>query len=472
MPKILVVDDDITLCSMLIRRIESAGYSAVSAHTLLDGFNLAHESNFDAILLDVVLPDGNGVEYITHFFNVQSNPEIIIMTGAGDPHGAECAIKLGAWGYLEKQHIIRDLLLPITRALEYRKEKQKVVTIKVALRRERIIGDSPAINTCLDQLAAAATSDACVLITGETGTGKEIFARTLHDNSSRAKMPFIVIDCAALPESLVESVLFGHIKGSFTGASVAQQGLIQLANGGTLFLDEVGELPLDIQKKFLRVLQEGKYRPVGSAREITSNFRVIAATNRNLDVMINQGQFRSDLLFRLRSFHLHLPPLRDRLEDIPTLVRHITSRICTQMTLEHKIFSADFIEYLQSHGWPGNVRELDQLLEEVCTQARQHHTLFSYHLPDRIRIHQAQGMLENPFPAFQPVLEKKQLQVHQPSLMKDPVPWKKYKQMMEKEYLAHVMAYADGNIQEASKISGISRARVYQLISKTKYNKP
>lgn len=204
---------------MLTRRIESAGYSATSAPTLADGFNLASAGNYDVILLDVILPDGNGVEYLKHFSSVQSNPEIIIITAAGDTHGAECAINSGAWSYLEKEHVIRDLFLPLTRALEYRKEKQKTVIIKVALKRERIIGESAAINTCLDQLAAAATSDASVLITGETGTGKEIFARTLHDNSARAEMPFIVIDCASLPESLIESTLFGHMKGAFTGAS-------------------------------------------------------------------------------------------------------------------------------------------------------------------------------------------------------------------------------------------------------------
>lgn len=470
MPKILVVDDDIHLCTMITRRIKSAGYNVSSAHTLADGIHLALTENYDVILLDVVLPDGSGVESLTRFSSVRSQPEIIIMTGAGDPDGAECAIKSGAWSYLEKPHIIRDLLLPITRALDYRREKQKVVTRKVALKRESIIGQSFAINACLDQLAAASTSEANVLITGATGTGKEIFARTLHENSSRAKMPFIVIDCAALPEPLVESTLFGHTKGAFTGATENQKGLVLLANGGTLFMDEVGELPLETQKKFLRVLQEGKYRPVGGPKEISSDFRVIAATNRDVELMTSQGDFRPDLLYRLRSFHLHLPPLRERLEDIPALAHHITSRICTKLQIEQKRLSEDFIEYLQSYFWPGNVRELDQLLEEVCTQARYHHTLFSYHLPKHIRIHQAQGMLEKTEPLHQSVRVNVQPGNHHLEMTKEPLPWKEYKALIESEYLTHLMNYAGNNIQEAIRISGLSRARMYQLINKAKGN--
>lgn len=469
MAAILIVDDDATLCSMLARRIESAGHAAACANTIEEGFNSAHTGNFDVVLLDVVLPDGNGLDHIVRFTSVPSTPEIIVMTGAGDSNGAESAIKSGAWSYLVKPHVIRDLLLSLTRALDFRLEKQTVQAIRVSLKREKIIGSSSPIVACLDLLAVASTSMASVLITGETGTGKEVFARTLHENSPRANKPFIIVDCAALADTLIESTLFGHTKGAFTGAANAQQGLIQAADGGTLFLDEVGELPLDVQKKFLRVLQEGSYRQVGSIREAFSDFRLITATNRNIEQMSKDGQFRADLLFRLRSFHLHLPPLRDRLEDIPELTRQLTSEICSRFQIEPKRIATDFLEYLSCYHWPGNIRELQNLLEEVCAQARNHHTLFSYHLPQYIRIYQAQRMLEKIVSAPGAGYPDRRVTSDQSlaTSITRPVLWKEYKRNMEREYIANLMAYVSGNIAEAVAISGLSRARIYQLLNKS-----
>lgn len=462
MADILIVDDDKMLCSMLVRRLESVDHAVTCAHTLTDGIHMVREADFDVVFLDVKLPDGNGLDSLIHFSSVDSSPEIIIMTGAGESSGAEKAIKSGAWSYLEKPHVIRDLLLPLTRALEYRKEKQTTSIVKVALKRGKIIGDGPAITACLDKLANAATGEASVLLTGDTGTGKEVFARALHENSPRAEKPFVIIDCASLPDTLIESTLFGHARGAFTGAEKAQEGLIQLANGGTLFLDEVGELPLDVQKKFLRVIQEGRYRPVGSTTECYSDFRVVSATNRDIDRMVEAGMFRADLLFRLRSFHICLPPLRMRIEDIPVLARHTVSCLCDRLQIEQKVLTSEFVEHLQAHPWPGNVRELQQLLEEVCARAYQHHTLFSYHLPDHIRIGQAQRKLQN-----RPE-EHEKAKVLRKELNR-PLPWKGYKAMMEIEYLTHLMAYTAENIQEACAISGISRARFYQLLNKIEY---
>ena len=459
MADILIVDDDKMLCSMLVKRLESVGHTVLCAYTLATGLQAVAEAAFDVVFLDVRLPDGNGLDALTHFSSAPSTPEVIIMTGAGDSSGAEQAIKTGAWSYLEKPHVIRDLLLPLARALEYRKEKHTITTVKVALKRDTIIGDGPAITACLDKLANAATGESSVLITGETGTGKEVFARALHENSPRAEKPFVIIDCASLPETLIESTLFGHTRGAFTGAEKAKEGLIQLANGGTLFLDEVGELPLDVQKKFLRVIQEGNYRPVGSTTELYSDFRVVAATNRDLEKMVQDGKFRADLLFRLRSFYLPLPPLRVRTEDIAVLARYIVTSLCDRLQIEQKLLSTDFIEHLQAHPWPGNVRELQQLLEEVCSRAYQHHTLFAYLLPEHIRIHQAQRKLQNRVEGeAEPSTRRKALN--------RPWPWKEYKAMMEIEYLTHLMTYTTKNIKEACEVSGISRARVYQLLKK------
>lgn len=459
MPNVLIVDDDKTLNSMLKRRLESVGHTATCVYTLSDGLTTAQNGEFDVVFLDVKLPDGNGLEHFSSFANVQSTPEIIIMTGSGDTQGAERAITSGAWSYLEKPHVIRDLLIPLTRALEFRKQKQTTSTRKVALKRERIIGESPAITECFDQLVNAANCESNVLLTGETGTGKELFAEAVHANSDRANKPFVVIDCASLPENLIESILFGHAKGAFTGAEREKDGLIQLADGGILFLDEVGELPFDIQKKFLRIIQEGQYRRVGSTTESFSNFRVIAATNRDLDQMSLSGEFRSDLLFRIRSCHIHLPPLRERLEDIPLLAKHIVAQLCHRLQIEQKVLTNDFLSHLDNHPWPGNIRELYQLLEEVCTRAYQYHTLFAYHLPAHIRISQAQLSLQDRSTSH----KKKQKQF---KTVNKPLSWKEHKTVSEKEYLIHLMTYAAQDIQEACEISGMSRARLYQLLKK------
>lgn len=459
MANILIVDDDEILSSMLKRRLTSGGHEAICTHTLASGMNVACEGMFDVVFLDVKLPDGNGLEQLPYFSNVDSKPEVIIITGAGDRSGAELAIKSGAWSYLEKPHVIRDLLLPLTRALEFREQKQSTSTVKVVLKRKQIIGESPALIACLDQLANAATGESSVLITGETGTGKELFARAVHENSNRSGQPFIVVDCASLPETLIESTLFGHTKGAYTGAEKAEEGLIKLADGGTLFLDEIGELPFDLQKRFLRVIQEGKYRPVGSLTEVSSNFRVVAATNRNLEKMSQIGAFRDDLMFRLRSFHIHLPPLRERTEDIPPLAQHIISQLCDRLQIDYKSLTAEFIAHIKAYSWPGNVRELYQLLEEVCTRAHLHHTLFAYHLPDHMRINLAHSRLKNTFG------DSTERQYRQNSTSK-PLQWKEHKVVSEKEYLIHLMAYSSENIQEACEVSGISRARIYQLLKR------
>ena len=229
----------------------------------------------------------------------RSSPEIIVITGMGHPDEAELAIKSGAWDYIEKPASFEAIKLPLIRALEYRAErKPKAPTV---LKRNGIIGDSEEITACLELLSQAADSDANVLITGETGTGKELFAKVIHANSRRAKSNFVVVDCTALPETLVESVLFGHARGAFTGAETSEEGLVRQAHGGTLFLDEIGELPVLIQKRFLRVIQEHRFRAVGGRREISSDFRLMAATNRDLEDMVREGRFREDLLFRLRT---------------------------------------------------------------------------------------------------------------------------------------------------------------------------
>lgn len=393
MPKILIVDDDHVLCRMMADQLLKDRHQPLVANTLYDGLSLAQDEAIDLVLLDVQLPDGNGLEVLTEFTSAGSKPEVIIITGQGEPDGAEKAILSGAWGYIEKPYVIRDLPLHMSRALEYRKEKKKIKRMPVALKRANIIGNSASLNSCLDQLASAATCDVNVLITGETGTGKELFAKAIHQNSKRSENNFVIVDCAALPETLIESTLFGHVKGAFTGAERSQNGLIQHADGGTLFLDEVGELPLSIQKNFLRVLQEHEFLPVGAKERQYSNFRVVAATNRDLHQMVKEGTFRDDLLFRLQAVNIHLPPLRERIDDIRDLAVHFLARLCERYGVETKGVAADFIEILSMYDWPGNVRELYQTIEQVFTEPSLGPTCFSIHLPPRFRVLQAKAGL-------------------------------------------------------------------------------
>ncbi|MCK7480222.1 MAG: sigma 54-interacting transcriptional regulator [Candidatus Moduliflexus flocculans] len=271
---VLIIDDDKIICDWITNVVTQLGHRAVSAHLLRDGLKRLQSEPFDVVFVDVHLPDGDGLEILPKIKAARSSPETIVITALGHPDEAELAIRGGAWDYLEKPASFDAIKCPIIRALEYRSERKP--GNGAVLKRNGIIGDSAKIVSCLELVGQAADSDVNVLITGETGTGKELFAKVVHANSRRAKKSFVVVDCTALPETLVESVLFGHARGAFTGAETSEVGLVKQADGGTLFLDEIGEMPLSIQKKFLRVVQEHRFRPVGGRREISSDFRLMA----------------------------------------------------------------------------------------------------------------------------------------------------------------------------------------------------
>jgi two-component system NtrC family response regulator len=452
MADVLIIDDDKALAKMLVDQIVSAGHRAEAANTLDEGLHAIKKYSFDVVFLDVQLPDGNGLEFLPQFKEAPSKPEVIIITGQGEADGAEKAIVSGAWSYIEKPYVFRELSLHLARALQYRQEKKKVVEIPVALKRDKIIGSGTALKKCLDQVARAAACNVSVLITGATGTGKELFAKAIHENSARTGKNFVVVDCAALPETLIESILFGHVKGAFTSAEKQQDGLVRHAHGGTLFLDEVGELPLSIQKTFLRLLQEHEYRPVGSSKHEYSDFRLVAATNRDLGECVRHGSFRDDLLFRLQAFTIDLPPLKERLEDMRELVTYFIARLCERYGMETKGIAPDFIEALTAYDWPGNVRELYQTIEQVFTSTLLGPTCFAIHLPEKFRIQQARAGFET--------------NKNVDSLFQVLPAWREYKDVHEKNYMQKLMLVADNNISEAGRISGLSRTRLYQLLNK------
>jgi two-component system NtrC family response regulator len=463
MTRILIIDDDQLMCQSLSLVARQKGYEATSTYTLGDGLAKATSELFDVVFLDVNLPDGNGLDFLSKLPKLPSSPEIIIITGLGDPHGAELAIKFGAWDYLEKGASVKEITLSLLRALQYREQKQigSAAHDVVPIKRDGIIGNSTRLDECLDLVAQAATSDASVLITGETGTGKELFARAVHQNSHRSKKNFVVVDCAALPENLIEGMLFGHEKGAYTNADQAREGLIYQANGGTLFLDEIGEMPLSLQKVFLRVLQEHRFRPLGSNRELQSDFRLVAATNRNLDDLVKNDRFRSDLLFRIGTFAIELPSIRKCPEDIKMLARYHTDRICGHYGMASKEFSPDFLKMLTSYSWPGNVRELVNTLERTIAAARRESTLFPKHLPINLRIEVTKSTMKREAPSQLPAEQISCISLPQLHEYRDSI----YSNA-EKQYLQDLMVLTDNNVAEACRVSGLSISRLYALLKK------
>ena len=460
MASVLIIDDDKGMCFTLSAMVQEQGHDVTCAYTLESGFKEAGLKDYDLIFLDVQLPDGNGLDVLAEIQNQPSQPEIIIITGQGDPNGAELAIKKGAWDYIEKPSSIKEMTLPFIRAIQYHDKKQSLKAVK-ALNRAGIIGSSPQINGCLDLLAQAASTDTNVLIMGQTGTGKELFARAVHNNSSRINRNFVVVDCTALTETLLESILFGHEKGAFTGAVKSQDGLIRQADGGTLFLDEVSELPMSIQKTFLRLLQERSFRPVGSEKEVKVDFRLVAATNRNLDSMVNSKQFRQDLLFRLRSFTITLPPLKDHKKDITELVLYHVAKIYNKFGMEIKGISPELIETLIAYDWPGNVRELVGSLERSISAAKYEPVLVPRHLPEHIRIKVAQTALgRNALPPNSH--SKAPVSSGNISNLQD------FLEDAKQQYFQKLMAHTANNIQKACRISGISRSGLYEHLKKYK----
>lgn len=468
MAHILIIDDDPQVCDTLGSLVRRLDHQFATAYTLGDGLKLAHETEFDVVFLDVQLPDGNGLDALPIFTSLTKPPEVVVLTGQGDPDGAELAMQGGVWDYLTKPSGIKEIKLTLHRALKYRTEKAANVGFGT-LNLDNIIGQSGPLRASFEILAQAARSDAGVLITGPTGTGKELFARTIHENSKRASNQFVVVDCAALTEFLVESTLFGHKKGSFTGAERDRVGLVKLANGGTLFLDEVGEMPLSIQKTFLRVLQERRFRPVGDTKEITSDFRLISATNRDPAAMVAEGKFREDLYFRLKSISINLPPLTNRGEDIRSLALHFASKLCIKYNVPPKGFDPNFLSVLGCYHWPGNVRELQNVLDRAFADAGTERILYPKHLPSELRAAVARSQMADSScaEASQSPSSLPQLHDLQADLGKEtPPPLKSFKGMAERQYLSMLLAKYPEDIKSILEISGLSRSHFYALLKK------
>ena len=363
--QLLIVDDQANTLASLSRAFRLAGHEATVCDNAGKALELARSKRFDLILSDVVMPGKDGLTLLEELRGDGIATPVVMMSGQAHIEMAVRATRLGALDFLEKPIASEKLLLTVENALRLQRLESENTQLKQRLGKHEIVWQGEAMRRVMDQVERVAASETRVCIMGETGTGKELVARTLHERSGRASGPFVALNCAAVPAELIESELFGHEKGSFTGAAGRHTGKFEQAEHGTLFLDEIGDMPLPMQAKLLRVLEEGEVERIGGEKPVRVDVRVLVATHRNLEAQVKEGKFRQDLFHRIYVFPLFLPPLRERREDIPALVEHCAAQVCSQNGWKPVPFTKDAIEALQEHSWPGNVRELRNMIERL-----------------------------------------------------------------------------------------------------------
>jgi two-component system NtrC family response regulator len=383
-PSILLIDDDDSLRRVMEFSLAEAGYAVHTAAGGEEGLRLFEKGSFDAVITDITMPGMSGMEVLKNVRRSDVHLPVIIITAYGTIESAVEAMKQGAFDYITKPFNRDELRLTLEKALRMRGLERENVELRAQIRDkysfDGIIGTSDKIRDVLDTAGRVAASDATVLITGESGTGKELLAKGIHYGSRRGGGPFVAVNCAAIPENLIESELFGHVKGAFTGAVRDKEGKFELADGGTLLLDEIAELRPDLQAKILRALQEREADPVGGSRPVPFNVRVLAATNRDIERAVKEGAFREDLYYRLSVITLHMPPLRERRDDIPLLVDHFLRKYqAADIAVDPGALAA-----LTAYGWPGNVRELENVIERA-TVLRRGNLITLAELPDKFR---------------------------------------------------------------------------------------
>jgi len=434
---ILIVDDERGIRETLSAVLRDEGFNADAVESGEECLKAISRRAYGCVLLDVWLPGISGLETLQQMRNSNSDVAVVIISGHGNVETAVRATKLGAFDFIEKPLSIEKTILTIRNALRQRQLERANAEMAAELKEEyEMVGESVAMRALRKQIAVVAPTDGRVLISGESGAGKELVARAIHAQSRRAAAPFIEVNSAAIPEELIESELFGHVKGSFTGATAAKKGKFEMADGATLFLDEVSDMSANVQAKVLRVLEEQRFEPVGSNTPITVDVRVVAATNKRLDEEIEKGTFRSDLFFRLNVIPFEVPPLRERVEDVPLLIDHFNRRFSRAYGKKPKIFDADAIEVMQRYSWPGNVRELRNTIERVVIM-HQNHRVAVTNLP-------AFGDSEPPassyrFPSF-----------------------KEASDAYHREFIQRKLDEAEGNVSRAAELMGIDRSHLYR----------
>jgi two-component system response regulator GlrR len=438
---ILVVDDDPNLLELLRIRLESGNYQVTTALKEEEALKAAQEQVFDLSIVDLKLAQGDGITLMQALHLINPQMPVIILTAHGSIESAVEAMRKGAYSYLTKPFEAQDLFFQMERALENRRLSSEVNRLKNLLKEkydfDNIVAKSGKMQRVLEMVARIAQTDSTVYIHGESGTGKELIAKAIHLASARKNKAFIALNCAALPETLLESELFGHEKGAFTGAIRSTKGLFTQAHEGSLFLDEIGDMSLSLQAKLLRVLQERQFYPVGSERSVEVDVRVVVATQKDLEEAVKQGGFREDLFYRIHVIPIPLPPLRERKEDIPPLVEHFLKKYNQQMKKEIEGLTPAAMQRLMLHDWPGNVRELENTIEYAVAMAQQ-----NWIKEDLI-------------------LQTRTLQAPEPLK-----PLKESKDAFEKTYLTNLLQISEGNVSRAAKLAGKYRADFYDLLKK------
>ena len=440
---ILVIEDDATLNRLMKRQLEKAGYRAAGVACWSDAKAYLARHEPAVIITDVRLPDGDSLEVLPELIEVYP---VILLTAFGSVRNAVDAMKRGAADYLLKPVGLDELLLAVERTLEHSMLRQEILFCKRQLnareaRKKLMVGESPALHEVLRLIEAVAADEIGVLVHGESGTGKELVAQAIHKNSPRAKRSFVAVDCCTLQEKLFESELFGHEKGAFTGADRQKKGLIEVADGGTLFLDEIGEIDASIQAKLLRVLETGQFRRLGGTKDLNANVRVVAATNRDLKAMVDAGNFRADLYYRLNGFELLVPPLRERRDDIAPLAEHFIRNHSFSRRINKRLSSAA-ARRLVSYDWPGNVRELKNVIERAIILSRDKPLIAPEHLAFGANHQRGNALVTMSFD-------------HNPTLDE-----------IESEYLELQLKKFSGRRAEVASVMGVSERSVYRMIKR------
>ncbi len=453
---ILLIDDDPVVRKALTAVLKRRGHLVMTASNAAEGLQFVEDSAVDLVLSDIQMPGMTGLELLPRIKRVRPETEVIMMTGFGTVERAVEALKQGAYDFLTKPF---DDIEAVERVVDKALERGRLVAkasglqsrleLEVGDQFEGIVGNSRAMRSVYEMIDSVSGADAHVLIRGESGTGKELVAKALHYRSPRKARPFVVINCSALTETLLESELFGHVKGAFTGATGHKRGLFEEAHRGTLFLDEIGDVSPMVQVKLLRAVQEGEIRRVGSNENILVDVRVLAATNRDLEAAMASGEFREDLYYRLNVIGVDLPPLRERVEDVPLLAHHFLQKYTDRMNRNLEGFSEDVMEILQTYRWPGNVRELENIVERSVVLTREG-GITSASLPERLR---SNDFLRNASVTSYGELEFRKAKVLAVNLF-------------ERRYMQALLTSCDGNVSEASRRAGMDRSNFRRILKK------
>ena len=443
--RILLVDDEINMAKTQAKILQRKGYVVETASNGRDALRLLGDTPFDVVITDLKMPTMDGMQLLREMNVKERGCAVIVLTGHGTIESAVEAMQRGAADYLTKPCNPEELLLKVDKLLETKRLREEVEQLRREMRAFKkfgeLIGQSPVMRNIYLLIAAVSENKSTVLVSGESGTGKELVARTIHRQGPWADHPFVAINCGAMSETLLDSQLFGHRRGAFTGAIADHNGVFQTANGGTLFLDEISEIPISLQVKFLRAVQEKEVTPLGSNRPVKVDMRIIAASNRDLEDAVRKGTFREDLFYRLNVVPIHLPPLRERREDIPLLIEHFVNTFSTEYKVEPKKIALEAMEKLNAYPWPGNIRELQNVIERMFALSRSSEITLA-DLPGPIA-----GFEEKP-PQFHDLAELPTLED------------------MERSLIGAALHKSHGNKNEAARLLAIDRQRLYRKIEK------